>query len=467
MIAISLAVSTVALNLVLGGFLPTPTQSASPAPPPTPPPAESRVAPQPLLAAAEVAGLNVGIWAFNHYVTNSFYSYLSWETMRDNFRDGWEWDRSLFFTNFYNHPLSGNFFFNAGRASGLGYWGSSLATLGGSLMWEMVMEKHRPSINDLVTTTAGGCVFGEVLHRFSSLVRKREARGLDRVWRETVGAILDPIGGANRLLNGRADYVLGLPECPDSGRIINGQLFLAGPIAARSAGIASAPAAPLLEFTLNYGDPAGTGWSGKPFDVFSVRGRLGWWSGDPHLTVFIHGALFGKTIPGRNGARHFLSLCQQYDYYGFDTMRVSGTSFTGGWTSRFEFDTGARLTAAARLGWLGLGGSDDFLDVEGEWRNYNLSTGVTAAADVSAGSKTFEYFSLIWRHYTLFNLKVINSRVGRETWDILLGRISFPVWSSLGIGLEAEYCSRRFDLRDFAPGSRRLAEARAFITWQF
>ena len=110
-------------------------------------------------------------------------------------------------------------------------------------------------------------------------------------------------------------------------------------------------------------------------------------------------------------------------------MRLSGTSFTGGWSSRFEFTPRVRLTTSARLGWLGLGASDDFFVDETGRRSYNMATGVTAAADVSVGTKRFEYVSLIWRHYNLFNLNVIGSRPGRETWDILEGQIEIPVWS--------------------------------------
>ena len=468
MIALSTAISSIALRLILGGgILPLPP-SPSPSPSPAPPPPALHLKPEPLTAAAEVAGINLGVWAFLHYVANEFYSYISWETLRDNIRDGWEWDRSRYFINFYHHPYHGYLYFNAGRANGLDFWGSSAAALGGSFMWEMMMEKYRPSINDLITTTAGGIVYGEIGYRFSSLVRKRGAHGLGRIWREAVGAVLDPVGGANRLLNGRNDTYPGLPGSPDAGRILNGELMLTGPVVTRSAELTGTRVAPLVGFTLRYGDPAGAGWSGRPFDVFTVAGRLRWGPDRPHLSLLIHGALIGKTFAGRRDSSHFLGVYQHYEYYGFETMRFSGTSFTGGWSSRFEFNPGVRLTTSARLGWLGLGASDDFLTEPGaERRSYNLATGVTAAADVSVGVKGFDYVTLIWRHYYLFDLNVIGSRVGRETWDILQGQLEFPVWSSFGVGFEAEYCARRFDLRDFPKGHRDLVEARAFVTWQF
>src|SRR5512137_1583310 len=89
--------------------------------------------PHPLLAAAEVAGINLGVWAFLLYFGNAFYSYISWETIEQNIRDGWEWDRSRYFVNFYHHPYHGYLYYSAGRANGLDYWGSALCAMGGSL----------------------------------------------------------------------------------------------------------------------------------------------------------------------------------------------------------------------------------------------------------------------------------------------------------------------------------------------
>jgi hypothetical protein len=148
-------------------------------------------------------------------------------------------------------------------------------------------------------------------------------------------------------------------------------------------------------------------------------------------------------------------------------MRVCGTSLTAGWSSRFELPPNVRLTASARLGWLGLGGSDDFYGVEGERRAYNLATGITAGADLAVAAKGFEYLSLDWRHYQLFDLNVPGSRIGREGWNIFMGQVAVPVLADIGLGFAAEYCLRRYDFDGFAPGDRKLFEARAFVTWQF
>ena len=287
-----------------------------------------------------------------------------------------------------------------------------------------------------------------------------------RVWREIVGFVLDPVGGVNRLLNGHEDKEPWLPGSPDLGRILNGSLAVSGPVVAGGGELMVSKTVPLLAFSLDYGDPAGTGWSGRPFDVFSVRGRLRWGPDAPHLSLAVHGALFGRPWEGHGGSAHFVGLYQHYEYYGIDTMRVGGTSFTGGWAARFSPSPQVELTAAARLGWLGLGASDDFFAVT-ERRSYNLATGVTGAADLTVSARGYEFGSLSWRHYGLFNLNVPGSRPGREQWNILIGQVSLLVWKRIGVGVAAEFCGRRYDLQDQERGSRNVFEARLFANWQF
>jgi hypothetical protein len=335
-------------------------------------------------------------------------------------------------------------------------------------MWEMIMEYYRPSINDLITTTCGGITYGEIGYRFSSLVRKRSAHGLERVWREAVGTLLNPVGSVNRLVDSRKAFDPTLPGSEDVGRILNGELMLTGPVIIGSDELAGTRAAPLLGFALTYGDRAGAGWTGRPFDVFDIEGRLRWGPDHPHLSLFIYGALAGRpSTTSLSGPAHFFGLYQQYEDYGFDTMRLAGTSFSGGWTSRIDLRSEARITTSARFGWLGLGASDDFLAEPGERQAYNMATGIAAAADLTLSVRKFDYAKIVWHHYNLFDLNVRGSRVGRETWDILQAQIELPILAGFGLGGEVEYCSRRFDPRDFPGGHRALGELKAFVAWQF
>ena len=479
MIVPSPALATIVLGAFLGGAFPggPPPRAerlASAAPPPpaptgapaaTPAPTTARPRPRPWLAAAEVIGINIGVWAYVHYLSDMNYSYASWETIRDNFADSWEWDHSRYFINFYHHPYHGYLYYSAGRANALGFWGSSLAALGGSLWWEMFMEKNRPSLNDLITTTTGGIVYGEIGYRFSTRIRKPGTKGLDRVWREVVGAILDPVGGVNRLLNGRNDSLRTASASRMASIPLHGDLSLSGPVMARSADLKSDRAVPLASFALDYGDQAGGGWSGKPFDVFSVRGRLRWGPDRPHMSLSISGALFGRAWTSRGGGSHLAALHQYYEYYGIGTLRLGGPSFAAGLTSGFPIFGGARLTTALRLGWMALGGADDFsADPVGDRRRYNFGTGLMTAAEAGVRVGRSECLFAGWRRYGLHTFRI---QVGAETWDIFLARIRIPAWRSFGLGVEFESCRRRFDFRDTEPGVRRLYEIRAFVSLRF
>lgn len=37
-------------------------------------------------ATAETAGLNIGLWAFDRYVQKGHYAYISWNTIKENFK---------------------------------------------------------------------------------------------------------------------------------------------------------------------------------------------------------------------------------------------------------------------------------------------------------------------------------------------------------------------------------------------
>lgn len=85
--------------------------------------------------AAEVAGFNVGLWAFDRYVLNGHYAYISWNTIKENFRHGFDWDNDHLNTNMFAHPYNGSLFYNAARSNGYNFWQSELFAIGGSAMW--------------------------------------------------------------------------------------------------------------------------------------------------------------------------------------------------------------------------------------------------------------------------------------------------------------------------------------------
>lgn len=131
-------------------------------------------------AAAETAGFNIGLWAFDRYVLKGHYAYISWNSIKENFKHGFEWDEDHLHTNMFDHPYNGSIFFNAGRSNGFNFWQSELFAIGGSAMWEMFMEKEYPSTNDIIATPIGGAALGEVLYRTSDLILDDRSTGGER-----------------------------------------------------------------------------------------------------------------------------------------------------------------------------------------------------------------------------------------------------------------------------------------------
>ena len=155
-------------------------------------------------AAAEVAGFNIGLWAFDRYVQKGDFAYISLNTIKENFKHGFIWDNDKLGTNMFLHPYTGNLYYNCARSNGFNYWQSSLFAIGGSAMWELFMESEYPSTNDVIATPIGGTAIGEVAYRASDAIIDDRASGWGRFGRETAAFIVNPMRGLTRIINGDA-----------------------------------------------------------------------------------------------------------------------------------------------------------------------------------------------------------------------------------------------------------------------
>lgn len=157
-----------------------------------------------ILAASETFGMNMGLWAFDRYVFKGHYAYISFKTIKENFKHGFEWDNDHLNTNMFAHPYNGSLFFNAGRSNGFNFWQSELFAISGSAMWELFMECEYPSTNDIIATPIGGAALGEIFYRTSDLILDDRATGANRFGRELASFIISPIRGVTRIITGEA-----------------------------------------------------------------------------------------------------------------------------------------------------------------------------------------------------------------------------------------------------------------------
>lgn len=273
-----------------------------------------------LRAAGEVVGLNTGLWAFDRYIQHGDWAYISFSTIKENFKHGFKWDNDKLGTNTFLHPYNGSLYFNAGRANGFNFWQSELFAIAGSGMWEMFMENEYPSTNDFIATPIGGAALGEVLFRASDAVLDDRSTGVARFGRELAGFVLSPIRGFNRIITGDAWRV----------RSTRGRLFGTPSFALRLSmgyktliyqnhfnhihqGVG-------LQIDAEYGDRFEEK-STKPYDYFTIKAQLQFLKTQPMLTqIELKGRLISRDLFNSVRQQGSIGLYQHFDFYDSDTI---------------------------------------------------------------------------------------------------------------------------------------------------
>ena len=421
-------------------------------------------------AIAEVIGVNVAIWAAGQYIlgnADGAHSYINLDTMRDNLTYWFEYDPNHFATNFLLHPFHGNLYFNAGRTNGLDFWASGFTSFMGSFMWEMVMEHHRPSFNDLVMTTTGGMFLGEALFRFSNLVLDDSATGWNRTWREIVGALLNPVGGINRLIYGD------MFKTGSSHNHIKAPLLLtlywSGNFTSDNFSAEDAKASPGLEALFVYGDAFKEAETRKPLDYFPMQVMARRTSEEMYLTIYAYGLLLGRELGSKEGQQHLVGLFQHYDYIYNETIRLGGTSFCPGIISRFQLSPKAQLTTLAHVGWMMMGASNNEyvgggVGSSAEGIDYNYGTGFVAKVDVGLQLEKYGRFLIRWGHYKLWTLEGVD---GSDRLNLFQGRYELPIYKGLGLGLKFTQYLRSSHYVEFPDVKDRLYAFESLIAYRF
>lgn len=272
-------------------------------------------------AGAETVGFNIGLWAFDRYVLKGHYAYISWNTIKENFKHGFEWDDDHLNTNMFAHPYNGSIFFNAGRSNGFNFWQSELFAIGGSAMWEMFMEKEYPSTNDIIATPIGGAALGEVFYRTSDLILDDRSTGGERFGRELAAFLVDPMKGINRIITGAA-----WKKRATSGRRfgippVSVELSLGGRYLSLIENDEGSRAGAVAEINIEYGDRF-VETTKEPYDYFSFLMELQGIKSQPLLSrVEIIGRLLSKEIVEKKDMDLNVGLYQHFDFFDSDTIR--------------------------------------------------------------------------------------------------------------------------------------------------
>ena len=365
-------------------------------------------------AAAETAGFNIGLWAFDRFVQKGDFAYISLNSIKENFRHGFIWDNDKLGTNTFLHPYNGSLYFNAGRANGFNFWQSELFAIGGSAMWELFMECEYPSTNDIIATPIGGAVLGETFFRASDAVLDDRTWGWERFGREAAAFVISPMRGINRIVTGQAwrksdtpGRIFGRPPFSLQLSIGYKMLEFQGHFHDLRHGFAA-------QVDLEYGDRFAAK-SVKPYDYFTATVELAVMKSQPVLNqIEIKGRLLAREVFENYRSHINVGLYQHFNFFDSDTIdgldRVPyklgiPASVGGGIMFRDVEEHQWRLDAYAHVNAVILGSilSDHYRADE---RNYNWASGfsIKAGANVVVKQDKFS-LSLMHHYYRLFSWK--------------------------------------------------------------
>lgn len=330
----------------------------------------------------EIMGMNVAVWAWDRYVLQKSYAKTGPTYWQRNFEEGWKWDHNHWAINFFGHPYQGAMYYGAARGGGYGFYESMLWTALGSFTWEMFAETEYPSSNDLIMTSVGGSVYGEVLYRFS-----RKLYGTkDASWASKAGAFaLHPSATAQRMAFGNRDTHTGNTALDMHIYLGSGSRF-----------------GNIYRFGGRNEDDLDEDWDDKhilfgmyaeyghpytkmkrPFDYFIMIAN-GEWGVDgnvAHLDVM--GKLHNVNVHGRGNWMDFATYLDYDTFYG-DFATIGTVSLGGGFDFSFWLLPSLRFRVMNQIYWIILGttdmGYDDLIrevhpDYEPDMDNYQYNMG--------------------------------------------------------------------------------------------
>ena len=413
------------------------------------------------LAAGEAAGINVLIWSFNRFIreggTNPGFriGFNSWE---ENIKNGFEWDDNSFSTNQFAHPYHGSLYFNAARSNGFDYWTSLTFSMGGSLMWEYLMETHHASFNDWIATGVGGAALGESLHRLSTMLWDNTATGSERFWREIGGFAVNPMGGFNRLLRGETSKVYANP-----GERFPRAFYTNLEVGTRSIGEDRVYESDTTRVFVRAGFAYGNPFEGdvkKPFDSFDFLIQVNFGDKTGVGQANAKGLLFAAPLAEDGESKHLIAAYQHYDYINNNAYEFGGQSVSASYLSQIKTSRATLVTSFHADGVILGGTKSDYEDFTG--RSYSYGPGVGFKFSTTLLRKGRPFFSLGHSSHWIW---AINGDAATHNVNATNIRLNLPLGEVFGVGAEYILYYAEREYRDFPDVTQRNPELRFFANW--
>jgi hypothetical protein len=417
-------------------------------------------------AFGELMGVQMIPFSVNHFMRDAEWADISPASWLSNLENPWVWDNNAFLNNQFSHPYHGSQYYSAGRANGFNFWESSLFSLGGSLMWEEMFEVWAPSPNDWLNTGLGGITIGESLYKLSSLLLDNTATGAGRTWREIAAAIVNPVRGFDRLVDGRMNDVTANP--PDWRPAKIQASFDAGGRVQTGGGNSATSASAML--WLWYNDQVAD-VTKKPFTV--IRGNLELASNNKDATsgstlnaLNFRGNLGGWQLSKSDKAEHNFAAYIRYEYLNGRTLEFGGQGFNAGLVSRFggRRDQDFRLDLEVLADFMAIAAvRSDYYETE-EGRDYDYGLGLGGLGEARA----------IWPGKAVIRLQArslwqptLSGFNGYHTQTSLAAEGRYYLGGRFGVGAAATYYRSNGVYDDFDDVKREGAQYRLFASYAF
>lgn len=469
----------VAIITVMAGVLTAPAQTTS--------------SPSWPRALGDLVLANGGIHLIDR-MANVDNSHVTLHSIGRNFRSGFVWDNDLFFINQLGHPFQGGLNFNAARSNGFSFAQSVPFTVAGSLAWEFLGETERPSINDVITTTFAGTLFGEGSYRLAKLALDDGDTGGRRILREATAAFLNPLQGLHRLLSGRmwkvkrngASYSSAEAEEESCCTVTLSDRYIVA-----ADGESHGSHHPFVTISAAYGETADGESHATPYDFLAVDGALAFGGGQPVIPrLMVTTRLCSTPVLTKKKTDGELGL---YQFYMYEDTRL-GDSLRGpfpfGETASIgpglivkSRQASSRLTVEQRLFGrgviLGSAESDYYQCYE---RHYNMGSGYGASSTTRLSWKKAINLQLdayylhlyTWRGYEPRDITTIETNelnvLGDRSHTRLLKldmQLQARLTQHCGTALGATWFLRNTQYK-YHPDSRKDGyELRAGLSWNF
>jgi hypothetical protein len=412
-----------------------------------------------LIPVGEVMLINIGLSLFNNYVTKSSFAQISFKSVRHNLDTGFVWDDDMFVTNQFGHPYHGGLFFNTARSSGYSFWESIPFSFGGSLMWEMFMEEDPPQANDLIQTTIGGVMVGEMTYRLSSLILDESTSGGNRIFREIVATILNPVRGFNRLIRG--EMARTTPRNVNDVFPVYSRLNLGYAGINPNEQVNFEKSHIMLEYILTYGNT----FDGivNPFDFFRLRLGLDARKGDkPSSWVYAYGLLYGKNLTKRADSRFIFGAFHDYDFFYNQLYRLGTQSIGLGLIYISPVQNKWKTNIVLHSNFIALGAINSIYS-RGPYRDYDYGIGNKTMLEASLSYGP----AMLLLEYRFYYMKTVNGYPGYSNFGFLNPKLLIDIYKGFGVGLEYIFYHRYGTFEDLADYNKRTSEQRLYLSYFF